>query len=210
MTVDVVNWNPEVTLTAPTQGATLYSDQAVPLRANVADRDFEAFNVACPVAPGEACIEWTSDIDGRLDLIDTESVPWNNFARLSQGAHTLTVTVRDGRGASASASVDVLVQAGQGKPSALILTRNNAAPGPMGYELRGRGIDPEDGTLRGASLSWYSSRDGFLGTGSRVFADLSTPARSGTLFHHVITLIVRDSDGNEGTDEIGIDVWRID
>jgi len=59
-------------------------------------------------------------------------------------------------------------------------------------------IDPEDGSVGGGSVSWSSSLDGDLGTG--------TPLMAGSLSLgvHTITLTAADSRGLEGTDEITV------
>lgn len=66
--------------------------------------------------------------------------------------------------------------------------------------LEGNGTDREDGPLPGSALSWFSSRDGFLGSGYRVdVAMLSAGV-------HEIELQGADSDGLIGTDGFSIDV----
>jgi hypothetical protein len=63
-------------------------------------------------------------------------------------------------------------------------------------------IDTEDGSLGGAIFAWSSDQDGALGTGRELWAsDLTT----GT---HRITLMVTDSDGYVGTDEVTVFVGR--
>ena len=63
----------------------------------------------------------------------------------------------------------------------------------------GSGSDDEDGTLTGASLSWTSSLDGSLGTGSNLNSSLSEG-------NHIITLIATDSQGSTGRDSVSINV----
>ena len=64
----------------------------------------------------------------------------------------------------------------------------------------GSGTDPEDISLRGTSLVWYSSIDGQIGTGSSFTVDTLT---TGT---HTITLAVFDSDGASGSALVSITV----
>jgi chitinase len=59
----------------------------------------------------------------------------------------------------------------------------------------GAGIDPEDGTLTGASMVWTSDKTMMIGTGTQFEA----PLPQGT---HLITLTATDSDKNTATDSI--------
>lgn len=72
--------------------------------------------------------------------------------------------------------------------------------------FQGEGIDPEDGMLSGSSLLWYSDRDGFLGWGNSIQTTLSGPvsACNPEFVRHTITLIVIDSDGHRGTQEVEV------
>ena len=63
----------------------------------------------------------------------------------------------------------------------------------------GTGSDSEDGTLSGASLEWYSSADGALGTGTMASATLSTGS-------HTISLKVTDSAGKDDTATIMVTI----
>jgi hypothetical protein len=66
--------------------------------------------------------------------------------------------------------------------------------------LRGTAWDLEDGLLNPGDLSWYSDRDGLLGTGRRLEVTTLSP---GT---HEVTLQAQDSDGQFGTAVIAIQV----
>jgi len=63
--------------------------------------------------------------------------------------------------------------------------------------LQGYGYDLEDGALGGNDLSWTSSRDGDLGTGSLALVTLSTG-------QHVVTLRAMDSDSNVATASVNV------
>ncbi|MEM7539427.1 MAG: hypothetical protein AAF639_45140, partial [Chloroflexota bacterium] len=58
--------------------------------------------------------------------------------------------------------------------------------------LRGLGVDIEDGTLPDEQLVWSSTRDGHLGIGRELAVRLDS------LGNHLISLIVTDSNGNQG------------
>ena len=103
---------------------------------------------------------------------------------------TVTCTVTDSDGNVGSSSVTVVSTS----PSARINhpgdgeVRDSANPVPF----IGVGNDYEDGSLSGSSLVWESDLDGVFGIGTNFSTTLS-PGQ------HVITLIVTDSDGNEGS-----------
>lgn len=65
---------------------------------------------------------------------------------------------------------------------------------PIGQPIvfLGHAYDPEDGLLDAESISWSSSRDGYLGAGRRVVANLSAG-------EHSITVLATDSDNNESS-----------
>ncbi|WP_347275448.1 hypothetical protein [Candidatus Kuenenia sp.] len=102
---------------------------------------------------------------------------------------------------------------GTGEPTAVILSpqqNDSFAPGTM-VTLQGEGIDPEDGTLSGSDLMWFSDRDGFLGSGASLQIVLSGPVVpcDPEFVSHTITLRVTDSDGHQSTQQIVISVGRI-
>jgi chitinase len=75
-------------------------------------------------------------------------------------------------------------------------TRPVNQPIPFG----GTGTDVEDGTLTGASLVWTSSLEGQIGTGENFSGTLTQQGA------HQITLTVTDSDGNDGTASITLNI----
>jgi hypothetical protein len=76
------------------------------------------------------------------------------------------------------------------------------APGAF-LLLQGYGYDLEDGTLRESHLSWMSTRDGDLATGTLALVILS-PGQ------HDVTLRVTDSDGNSDSASVSVYVgWKV-
>jgi hypothetical protein len=91
-------------------------------------------------------------------------------------------------------------------PQANIQTpeNNRMYVGDQTIVLEGSAFDNEDGQLGDAALSWSSNLDGALGTGQSlpVVASILT---EGT---HTITLTAQDSDGQTGTTNIIVHVYR--
>ena len=176
------NRPPTATIAAPANGALLLLGTAAMLRGSATDVE--------DVALSGASLVWTSSRDGALGM-GVMLAPM-----LTQGVHTLTLTATDSMGATGTASVTVSVNQPNNQPPTATITQpasmQTVFQGAM-ITFSGTGTDPEDGALTGMSLSWTSSRDGALGTGS--------PLTSSTLTvgDHTITLVARDSGGNSGT-----------
>jgi len=122
------------------------------------------------------------------------------------GTYSVMLTVTDGSGQVNSVTKSVQVPTTTNTaPTASITAPSNASSVAQGTNVgfAGVGIDPQDGTLSGASLTWTSSRDGQIGTGT----SFSTSGLSaGT---HVITLTARDAQGLTGTASTTITVTAI-
>lgn len=146
---------------------------------------------------GESLV-WRSTIDGDLGQGQTITVPTvgADLVRLSEGQHRITLTASDS--AELSASAEITITVGNMPPEAEI---TNPESGSRFDEenfvvLTGRGSDPEDGALPGESLSWTSSIDGDLGSGSTLTVNTLSRGR------HLMTLLAEDSEGGVGTDDI--------
>jgi hypothetical protein len=87
-------------------------------------------------------------------------------------------------------------------PVALILSRdlNRYYVGGQSVLLEGTGYDVEDGVL--SDLTWYSDRDGILGTGPSLLVDADNSAE-GT---HLIRLEAKDSMGQSSFGDITMGV----
>ncbi|MEZ4521398.1 MAG: S8 family serine peptidase [Thermomicrobiales bacterium] len=199
LTVTIINQAPSATITLPEDDAVFYADQTIQFSGSAFDWD--------ETIP-DGNLSWSSSIDGEL------GTGGEITASLSQGEHVITLTATDSLGATGEDSVTVVVQAGAGVPSAIILE-----PDPQGafygpdtpITFVGQGTDPEDGTLPDENLSWSSDIDGFLGTGSTIEVPLSGPPPTpceNSVFHEV-TLTATDSDGNQAQQTITIRVGRI-
>jgi len=97
---------------------------------------------------------------------------------------------------------DGSVQIGRKSPSGQIASpsEGTAFARPEAVLLLGRGIDLEDGELRGEALVWRSDRDGVLGTGNHVVT------RSLSRGRHILTLTATDSDGGTATTSVAINM----
>jgi subtilisin family serine protease len=166
-------------------------------------------SAGAPAAPVAAftysCSANTCTFDGSPSTSDwpTPAYLWNfgdaTSSTLKSPVHTfpqantytVSLTVTDPNGTSTSTQSVVL-----NRPPVATIT----APAPgVGFSqgapvtFAGTGSDPEDGALSGASLTWTSSLDGAIGTGtSFTSSTLSAGA-------HVITLTARDSRNVTGT-----------
>ncbi len=94
-------------------------------------------------------------------------------------------------------------------PNAPMVTIALPAPGlaideGATLELAGSATDPQDGALDPAALSWSSSLDGPLGSGSALM--IASPS----VGVHTITLSATDSDGNRGEAAVGVLVEALD
>ena len=88
-------------------------------------------------------------------------------------------------------------------PSVSIIRPTEGTVVKAGYPLilLGSGQDPEDGTLPDERLVWTSDISGVLGTGQTVQLDEGLP-----LGTHVITLTAEDSNGNQASQSVTIQV----
>ncbi|MFT3707711.1 MAG: PKD domain-containing protein [Archangium sp.] len=183
------NRPPVVLIAAPTNGAQLTLGMPVALQGSATD-------VEDGTLMGNA-LAWTSNVDGPLGNGTSVS------ATLTQGVHTLTLTATDSQNATGSASITVSVNQPNNQPPVATITQPTTMQTIFqgaSLTFTGTGLDPEDGALTGMSLTWSSSLDGTLGTGS--------PLTNSTLTvgDHTVTLVARDSGGNSGTATISVRV----
>ncbi|MBL8915978.1 MAG: PKD domain-containing protein, partial [Archangium sp.] len=183
------NRPPVVMLTAPQNGAQL--TLGTPTQFTGSASDVEDGTLTGPA------LVWTSSADGNLGTGASLT------ATLTQGVHTITLTATDSMSATGSASITVSVNQPNNQPPTAMITMPTSMQTIFqgaAITFAGTGSDPEDGPLSGTSLTWSSSLDGTLGTGS--------PLTNSTLTvgDHVITLVARDSGGNSGTATISVRV----
>jgi PKD repeat protein len=142
-------------------------------------------------------LTWTSSINGVIGTGTSFST-----SALAAGSHVITLTAKDSQGATASSSVVVTVALPNQPPAASIASPSNGTSVVLGTNVtfNGSGTDPEDGTLGGTSLTWTSSINGVIGTGT----SFSTSALAAGA--HTVTLTVKDSQGAQATATVAINV----
>ncbi|HLD73181.1 MAG TPA: CARDB domain-containing protein [Candidatus Nanoarchaeia archaeon] len=93
--------------------------------------------------------------------------------------------------------INELVNVVNPKPTTSIVAPPNGAPAYVNLPtiLTGYGTDYKDESLNESLYEWTSSKDGYLGSGSLIYANLS-------LGDQVIYLTVEDSDGNKDVDQV--------
>ncbi|GEM_PF-1137327 len=165
---------PVVKITSPIEGQRLPSDTEVIFTADALDYEDG-------VLSGNSFL-WNSDLDGLLG-----SGEWLSVNDLSIGNHTITLKATDLDGLFTEVVLHITIE--QGPPVVLL---SEPSDGEKFYQHEnikffGSASDLQDGYLF-SKMEWYSSRDGFIGTGFSVTKNLSVG-------EHTITLHVMDSDG---------------
>jgi hypothetical protein len=170
------------------------------------------FTVTCPTLQctfdaststddvGIVSYTWTWG-DGRSE---TRSGPIAKNTYSAAGTYNVTLTVKDAGNLTGSVTKPVTVpNAVQNQPpTASITSPTNGASFVQGASVSfaGSGNDPEDGALTGSSLTWTSSIDGAIGTGTSFSkSNLSVGA-------HTITLTATDSKGATGSTNVSITI----
>lgn len=179
-----------VTVVSPAPGSSFVEGEAVHL-------DGSAVDPEDGILLGPALV-WSSDRDGLLG----DGAPLDVLA-LSVGIHSLTLSATDSGGVTGSASVSVSVNpVGNAAPSVSIGSPAAGATFNEGevISLTASATDPEDGALSGAALSWSSSVDGLLGTGSPL--DVDDLSAGG----HLLSVIATDSGGAQAIADVTVTV----
>lgn len=182
----LANGSPSVQVTNPSDGDGFLVGQGIRFSSTTTDPDGESLETS-----------WVSSLDGSLGR------SFSPITRtLTAGTHTIEATVSDAYGEVSTDSIQITVAGGSGTPVAQITSPSEGftyGAGPVTFT--GSGFDPDDGTLGGASLSWFSDQMGFIGSGTSISV-LLNPNGCGS--GHLITLQVVDGDGNVSVDTISI------
>jgi hypothetical protein len=193
--VNAISQPPSAFITYPPNNSTFFTSQKVNLRgfgSSPNENDIP-----------DARLSWSSSLGGQFP---TGHDVW---VSLNQGTQIVTLNATDALGQTAKASITLTVNGGVDVPTAQILSpQDNASFGINDIvQFRGQGIDVIDGTLPDSSLQWFSSVDGFLGTGGNIMVKLKGALNAPLT--HIITLQVTNTSGNQGTVSITVLVGSI-
>lgn len=184
---------PSVTLVAPNGGETLGDSVQVQWTSADADGGDLFYNLFYSPDNG---ISWTP-VAVDLKNIQSYTLDLSSLAGSSQAR--LRVEVSDGFNTTFDDS-DASFTVGDHAPLVGISSPLDGARVTPTFRLVGAGWDPEDGALAGASLSWTSSRDGFLGTGAQLAVQNLSEGQ------HQITLTGTDSQTHFASFTITVEV----
>jgi hypothetical protein len=180
------NTAPSVAISSPGNSSSFAQGTAVTFSGSASDQQDGTLSTQ---------MTWYSSIDGQIGT-------GASFSRsLSAGTHTITAQVTDSGGLTASATRSVTITAPVNTaPTVTISAPANSSSDVQGTPVTfsGSATDKEDGNLS-ARLSWTSSIDGNLGTGSSFSKTLS-------LGTHTITARVTDSGGTTTSSSVTVTV----
>ncbi|MEC9390271.1 MAG: fibrinogen-like YCDxxxxGGGW domain-containing protein [Myxococcota bacterium] len=195
--VDGEDRAPVVEIFAPTEEDTLYTDLPVRLGITVIDAEDRA---------GDLEVEWRSDKQGRLgvgmDVMGETTL--EGTARLDEGLHLLTVSVRDSAGNLSTDDAIATVGPPNEAPTCAIVSPANEAVGNPGetVNLTAQVWDANE-SPSALSVEWGSTVDGALGAATAGSDGLAVfPIHTLSPGAHTIQLVVRDGRGEQCTDVI--------
>ncbi len=183
------NEPPVVSISSPADGAVYSQGQEITFVATADDPEDGLLSGAALV--------WSSNLDGELGNGEQLSLD-----SLSIGLHAILLAATDSGGASATASLNLrITEASENLPPVAQITApadGLSVERGTQIDFEGEGLDPEDGALSGASLSWSSNLDGPLGNGS--------PLRISSLSEgqHTITFTAFDAEALFDQDTISL------
>jgi hypothetical protein len=173
-----VGWGstPAVNIISPLDGASFVVGETVTFTGTAADAEDGDLS---------AVLSWTSNINGPIGTGGSLST-----SALSQGTHIVTASATDSDLNTGSKSITIYVNSPNTAPVVAISTPTDGSAFDEGTPVTfiGSASDAEDGDIS-AGLSWTSSIDGTIGSGS-TFAVSSL-----SVGMHMITASVTDSGG---------------
>ena len=183
------NEQPTVEINEPQDGSAFSLGETIQFRASASDAEDGALDDS---------IVWNSDIDGNLG-----NGPLLSVSALTVGEHRISASVTDSAGSTGSSSIVVAIAAATANrlPVVSITMPADGVTVAQGasVEFSATASDAEDGPLDD-SITWSSSIDGALGTGSTITSSTLSPGG------HTISAQVTDSAGVTRSDSITITV----
>jgi hypothetical protein len=184
---------PQVQIVTPNGGEVWPASGAHTVTWTASDPDGDGLHFAVSYSPdnGQTWYPVVLDTTANQVVIDAGNLPGSadGLVRIeaTDGFHT-TSDVSDAAFTVVEKSPRVVI---------MLPADNTSLPPRVPHFLQGYAYDLENGTLRGSTLQWTSSRDGVLGSGPTITAMLS-PGQ------HTLTLIAMDGDGQTGTRSVEV------
>jgi formylglycine-generating enzyme required for sulfatase activity len=185
------NEAPTVLILSPVSGQRYYSNQLIEFKAKVSDAEDDSPSLT---------MVWESSVQGVVETLgqtsDSNGV-FEEYTDLSEGNHSITLTTIDTSGKESIDSVGISVLGSNTEPECSIHTPEEGD----GFELNssvtfGGSAFDEETPYSDLVVSWYSDKDGFLGTSSPDSAgEITTAFTSLTEGDHSITMDVVDDGG---------------
>lgn len=186
--ITINNTFPTASISAPTDGRSFYPGTDITFSGIGNDAEDGALS-------GTSLV-WSSSLSGQIGTGSPLTVN-----TLIEGDHIITLTATDSSGASTDSST-ITITVGNTLPTVSLTAPTDGSTYNQGETItfRGTASDNEDGNLTGVSLTWTSSIDGLIGTGTILPV---TTLSTGT---HTITLTATDSQGETVSETIAVTV----
>lgn len=193
---------PTVSILTPVPGGRYYSNAAVALTGLATDAED---------AEDELAISWTSDRDGSLPAAATSPDPTGSFASselLSEGRHTLTVTVTDVSGKTATDDVTIDVGGPNSPPTCeLVAPADGTELGQFAEVVFAGVVDDLDVAADQLTVEFESDQQGVFGTVVPTLnGDVQYPYAGLDLGTHEVTMSATDDGGATCTDRVTVTV----
>ena len=181
---------PSAEITQPKSDDKLYGNYPIPLEGLISDTED---------APSDLTVSWTSSVDGDLALSpvpDEDGVISDEYT-LTEGNHTLTLTVEDLSAKTAIDTVDIVVGPTNSPPTCSLTepVDNDAIEHQMEVTFVGQAddVDIDNDTL---TVEWSSDIDGVIGTiNPTPTGDIRFPYSGLSINTHLVTMTVLDERG---------------
>ena len=170
------NEAPSVLILSPVSGQRYYSGQLIEFKAKVSDPEDD---------PPSLSLRWESSVDGVVEGLgefsDSNGV-FEQYTVLGEGDHSITLTTTDTSGKESIDSVGISVLGSNTDPNCSVLNPDEGDGFELNSSVTFRGSASDDETpYADLVVSWFSDKDGFLGTSipdsfGDVTAAFSTPA----------------------------------